>query len=50
MNLNQLLCPDCNDRMFVIYDESDKYASHGCKKCKFFHKLSNPEEFESNGI
>lgn len=50
MNLNELKCPDCDVRMTVIYDTDDSYGSHACFKCQFFHKLQNPEEFESNGI
>jgi|APSaa5957512535_1039671.scaffolds.fasta_scaffold12220_7 hypothetical protein len=45
MNLNELTCPACDERMIVIYDQEDKYAAHGCKKCKMFHTLGNPHEY-----
>ena len=44
MKLNEIECPDCNKRMMVFYD-NNVYVSHGCKHCKFFHKLSNLEDF-----
>lgn len=49
MNLNELLCPDCNKRMCVIYDTDDSYGAHACTNCQIFHTLGNPEEYESNG-
>lgn len=47
MKLNELCCPDCNDRMFVIYDTNEKYAAHGCRSCLLFHILGNVEDYEA---
>jgi len=44
--LNELLCPDCDTRMTVIYDTDDKYGAHACFKCRIFHTLENPQDFE----
>ena len=46
MQLNELLCPKCNERMFVLYDENDDYSAHGCRKCQMFYGLENFEEYE----
>ena len=37
-------CPDCNEKMFEVYDNG-KYVSHGCMHCHVFFELVNVKEF-----
>lgn len=47
MNINELKCPDCDQRMVVMYYNED-YCRHACMNCKMFHKLGNPEDYEGS--